>query len=321
MIHEDGARPTQRHQPGEPPRRAARLGAALAAVIAVPAVLAGGCSSSDDPPAGSRQASQPASAPGGSSAGTTVVPGWVKPNLELPTFPLTPGWEPAGIGPRRVGRQGPNVDLMYENSGSVLSVEVGPVAADWQSEPDEEHKSTVGDRPATVRTAKEFDGAAPGDRYVGIRWQLADGQWVQVLSFGPRTEQEVLRFARELRPQGVPASPAGFTIAAAPPGLALQHLSDQYLCLAPPAAMKDRAPRGICVGLVETAQDEDPDATRLTVAGRPATLLQGEPDEPVELGVELANRRTLSITVERDDIPLTREQLIQFAEGVSVSGS
>ena len=57
----------------------------------------------------------------------------------------------------------------------------------------------------------------------------------------------------------------------------------------------------------------------LTVGGRAATLASND-EGPMTLTIPLAGERALQIDVTQEDVPLTREQLIRFAEGVSVTG-
>jgi hypothetical protein len=234
----------------------------------------------------------------------------------MPTFPLTPGWLPAGLGARRVDLLGPNVLLMYDDGrGDVLSVEVGPVAGDWEVEGEEDHRSTVGPAAAIVRTANSYDGARPGDRYVGVRWKLADGRWAQLLSFGPRTESQVLRFARGLHPQTLPASPAPFRIAEVPHGLTLAYVSERYLCLTPPPVTRDTMQQGLCVG-EEAAPAEKPSGTSLTVAGRTATFTGDS-----RLQVDLGHKRVLTVESDRAAVGLSADELVRFAAGIEFTGS
>ncbi len=148
---------------------------------------------------------------------------------------------------------------------------------------------------------------------MGVRWQRPDGQWVQVLSFGPRTEAEVLRFARSLRPAPVPASPAPFELAAVPPGLTLSYLSADFLCLTPPPVTSETMQRGLCVG-VDTVE-EPAQGVRLTVAGRPATFTG-----PSELRVDLGSRRALTVSADPEAVDLSSDDLVRVAAGVRVAG-
>jgi len=58
---------------------------------------------------------------------------------------------------------------------------------------------------------------------------------------------------------------------------------------------------------------------RLTVGGRPATLSSNE-EGPDTLTVPLDSRRVLTVYVKQEDVPVTREQLIRFAEGITIMG-
>lgn len=280
-------------------RRRAVLGAAaavLAVAVAVPVWLA------DDRQAQPVQPAVPTPTP-----------------LRVPqalSFPLTPGWLPAGVGTGEIGLMGTNRLLQYEGSG-VLSVEVGPVPGSWENEGDEDHRADVGGRPATVRTATGYDGAGSGERYVGVRWRLADGQWAQVLSFGSRSEAQVLRFARELRARAMRPAPLPFTFAEIPPGLTLRHSVGTFACLGSRPPADNRAAEGLCIDLTAESPDDQPapEDERLIVGGRPATFNA----DANEIRIELGAGRILSIRADPELTPLTRAELIRFAEGVGVA--
>jgi len=290
-------------------KRIAILSAAvvLAAVVTVPVVLV------------QRQLSPvlnptpPASAPPASSPPSSGVV-WEKSRWEMPAFPLTPGWLPPGLSPRRVDQIGPNVVLRYDDDrGNSLSLEVGPVAGAWEVEGEEDHRSTVGALDATVRTARSYDGARAGDRYVGVRWRLPDGRWAQLLSFGPRTESQVLRVARGLRAQPLPASPAPFRLAEVPRGLTLSFASARYLCLTPPPVTAETMQRGLCVG-VERAAEPAPPGVALTIAGRPAVFTGDS-----QLQIDLGGKQILAVTADPEMIKLSAADLVRFATGVEVT--
>jgi len=293
-------------------RRVAVLGAAvlLVAVVAVPVAVTNG--RAPDPVPLQSAPADPA--------------GWERPRMDPPTFPLTPGWTPSGLGASRVGRAGPSVLLTYERGPTEhVEVEVGPEPGAWWAEGDgSDRATTVSGRPAKVRVvgADVYQGMNPGeDQYVGIRWQLADGRWVQVGSEGHSTESDVLRFARGLRLRTVPASPVPFTVATAPAGLVLQTMTENYLCLAPAALLADRdGGRGVCIVVEPPGEDTKPapEDERLTVGGRRATL-SDNPEGPDSLTVPLDSRRVLTVYVKQEDVPLTREQLIRFAEGTTLN--
>jgi hypothetical protein len=323
MMLEDDLRSTFAERAGEPAvqpdlldevrggirranrRRAAALGAAalLVAAIAVPVALTG--DRSPEPPATA----------------------WRKPSLEPLPFPFTPAWTPPGVGAGRVEQAGPNAVLSYDDSPSgQLQVEVGPKPGAWEAE-GEDRTATVNGHPATVRIVDVgvYEGNRPGDRYVGLRWKLADGRWVQLISSGPSTEDDVLRFARGLRSRNLPAGPAPFTVAAAPPDLVLQQLSQERMCLAPRAAAADRdGSRGICIGLMTASADEDPFADEELFGGAEPVTVAGRPGMVTTSGTTLTARldpeRYLTVDVNQADVPLTRDELIRFAEGVAVNG-
>jgi hypothetical protein len=297
-------------------RRTAVLGAAvvLTAVVAVPVVVVQRSQSSP-----ARPSTPPSSAVAGPApSASATLPSdvvWARPRLAMPAFPLTPGWLPPGLGARRVDQIGRNVLLKYEDGrGDVLSVEVGPVAGGWEVEADEHHRSTVGAASATVRTSDAYDGARAGDHYVGVRWKLDDGQWVQLLSFGRRTESQVLRFARGLHRETLPASPAPFRIAEAPQGLILGYASARYLCLVPPPVTTDTMQQGLCVG-VEAAPPEKPSGVSVTVAGRPATFTGDS-----QLQIDLGQKLVLTVDSDPETVALTADELVRFAAGIEVTG-
>jgi hypothetical protein len=321
MMLEDDLRATLRERAAEPSVRpdlltavrggirrsnrrwAAALGAAAALVAAIAVPVALRESPAPPPPAG--------------------PPAWGPPRVAPMPFPLTPGVAPAGLGRPFAGQKGPAALLTYEDvTRGVLSVEVGPEPGSWEAEGDgNDRQVMVGGRPATVRTvgAGVFDGARQGDQYVGVRWQLTDGRWVQVISTGPLGQAEVLQFVRGLRPEPLPGSPAPFTVAAAPPGLSLQFLTEGYLCLAPAAALTDQTSgRGICLDVNPGTAEPEPEDERVTVAGRAATMAVSD-EGPLALTMQLDGRRVLAIDVTREDVPLTREELIRFAAGVTVA--
>jgi hypothetical protein len=102
----------------------------------------------------------------------------------------------------------------------------------------------------------------------------------------------------------------------------MQTMTEDQLCLAPPALLADRkAGRGICLTVLPTSEGEEPDAEdeRLTIGGRAATLASND-EGPMALTIPLAGERALRIDVTQEDVPFTRAQLIRFAEGVTVTG-
>nr|BFE73452.1 hypothetical protein GCM10020092_067530 [Actinoplanes digitatis] len=283
---------------------------ALAAVVAVPALLASGSERPPRPPASSPSAV-----------------GWDVPRWEQPAFPLSPGWLPDGAGRPEVILMGTNTVLQYEWPGSVLSAEVGPVPGTWESEGEEDHSGSVGGRRATVRTAGDSDAGTPGSQpYVGVRWRLADGRWVQVVSFGPRTEAQVLRFAAGLRPGRVAGDAAPYTFAAVPPGLTLQHQSSGMACLAPPdekvpdtddPELFQRSPRGLCLVTTREPFDSAEADEILAIGGHRAAYYACAGLLRVDLGAG----RVLELDWDAERIPLSRDDVVRFAEGVRVKGS
>ena len=146
----------------------------------------------------------------------------------------------------------------------------------------------------------------------GCAGSSADGRWAQLLSFGPRTESQVLRVARSLRAQPLPASPAPFRLAEVPGGLTLSFASARYLCLSPPP-LTETMPQGLCVG-VEPAPEERPIGSRVMIAGRPAVFAGDS-----ELQIDLGGKQMLTVTADPEMIDLTADELVRFATGVEVT--
>ncbi|MEV6305592.1 hypothetical protein AB0M02_39680 [Actinoplanes sp. NPDC051861] len=241
--------------------------------------------------------------------------GLVPPPWSVPGFPMRPSWAPGDLGSPEVVVLGPNTVLKYERDVEVLQAETGPIAPDWEVETTEEHAVDVGGRPATVRTADDYDGARPGDRFVGVRWRAAGGDWAQVVSLGTRTEDDVLRFARGLGP-GTVAGRASVVAGLVPPGMVLQHHSEGSLCMAPPADVAaNRQPYGLCIGVGGEPFEFPPSAEKVTVGGRPATYLA----EGARLEVDLGGGRILDMSWDPEALPLTRQEAIRILEGVTIA--
>lgn len=275
---------------------------ALAGVVAVP-VVAGQRSRDVRPPAVTPTTASPA-------------PRWNAPSWAPPEFPLRPAEPPAGMGDPVVHLMGPNVRLHYERGASVLSAEIGPVQPGWEVEGEREHSATVGGRPATVRTSSTYDGAGPRDRYVGVRWRTTDGRWLQVLSLGPRTEADVLRFARGLAPARVrPAPPLTFT--EVPPGLTLQHQSAELTCLnTVRAARTEYQPTGICLSVTAEPSPPDGEPETVTVDGRPAKYYP----YAASLQVDLGGGRWLVMDWEPAEFVRGADDWLRLAAAVRVRG-
>ncbi|MBU2670370.1 hypothetical protein KOI35_43400 [Actinoplanes bogorensis] len=238
------------------------------------------------------------------------------PRVQQPDFPLRPDWVPPSAGTPTVTQLGPNSHLSYERGTSVLNAEIGPLEPDWEVEATDEHTTTVNGRSALVHAADTYDGATPGDRFVGVRWRLSDGRRVQVLSLGNRTEADVLRFARGLTPGTVPAAPSPFTFASVPPGLTLQHQSAGFVCLAPPSIVAEsRQPTGLCIGVTSEPDNRGSAPDTVTVNGRLAAYYS----DSAALDVDLGYGRTLQLTWD-DSGPtaMTREEALHFAAGITV---
>jgi hypothetical protein len=160
------------------------------------------------------------------------------------------------------------------------------------------------------------DGGSPGDRYVGVHWRLADGQRAQVLSFGRRTDSQVLHFARSLRPGRLPSSPAPFRLAEVPRGLTLSYLTGDYLCLSPKPATRETTPQGLCVHVETVSEVTLPPGVGVTVGGRPAVF-----ESSSELQIDLGRNRVLMVATDPATVPLRTGDLVRFANGVRVIGS
>jgi hypothetical protein len=238
-----------------------------------------------------------------------------------PFFSLRPTWVPAdlGTGPE-VLQLGYNEVLQYEKDGDVLSAETGPQEPDWGAETTGEHTADVGGQTAIVRTADDYDGAGPGDRFIAVRWKLPPSDlWVQVTSFGDHTEAEVLRFARGLdggTGSVAGTSPAPFTFSVWPPRMTTQHQSPTQVCLVGQEQQLQRQPEGLCVLVTEEPFAPGTDGERLTLAGRDAELHL----DAGSLTVDLGAGRLLSVTWDPETIPLRRNDVLRFAGGITYHG-
>ncbi|MFI1992096.1 hypothetical protein [Actinoplanes sp. NPDC020271] len=241
--------------------------------------------------------------------------GWAPPAWPEPTFPMQLTWVPGDAGTRGVAQVGVNVRLEYTDGESILSAEFGPLQAGWETEAEHTHSTTVSGLTAEVHTSSQYDGSGPGDQYVGIRWQRPDGKWVTVLSWGPRSESEVRRFAGGLKDTGtVPAGKPPFTLATVPPGLTLDQQADGMMCLAPPdvVVMQRTGNSPLCVSFEDPAEvDLEPPMENLTINGRPAVYY----DELHQIVITWNPSQALIITW--SSLPLTRDDAIRFATGVS----
>ncbi|MEV4280655.1 hypothetical protein [Actinoplanes xinjiangensis] len=238
-----------------------------------------------------------------------------------PFFSLRPTWVPADLGTRpEVLQLGYNEVLQYEKDGDVLSAETGPQEPDWGAETTGEHSADVGGRTAIVRTADDYDGAGPGDRFIAVRWKLPPSDlWVQVTSFGDHTEAEVLRFARGLdggTGSVAGTSPAPFTFSAWPPRMTTQHQSPTQVCLIGRDQRQQRQPEGLCILVTEEPFAPGTDGERLTVAGRDAELYL----DAGSLTVDLSAGRLLSVTWDPETMPLSRDDVLRFAGGITYHG-
>ncbi|GGN97562.1 hypothetical protein GCM10010112_90000 [Actinoplanes lobatus] len=276
-----------------------------AAVLAVPLVIRNGDGSSSGVPA----------APGPSLPDMSGLGPWEP----MPVFDLRPGYVPEGVGPTTLEMMGPNQVLRYEKDTQMLAAEFGPLEPEWEVEATAESSTTIGDRPAIVHTADDYDGAAPGYRYVGVRWKTGEDKWVQVTSLGPYSEEEVLRFARELgsEPGVVPPALPTFTFAEHIAGMAPQYVSPTMVCQVPQEMSgKQQQPEGLCVYVLEEEFEPRPHGERLIIGGKQACL-------NVDAGIfdiDLDGGRTLRIEWDQRTIPLGRERILRFAAGITYRG-
>ncbi|MEU8820850.1 hypothetical protein [Actinoplanes sp. NPDC048796] len=241
---------------------------------------------------------------------------WSRPSWHAPVFPLRPGWMPPGLGEPEVTGLGPNRRILYTHGSQTLGAEIGPLEPDWEVEAEQEHKTTVNGHPATVHTSATYDGAGPGDRFVGVRWRLPDKRWVQVLSLGPPTESEVLRVAAGLTTGSVEGAPEAFQLGAYPPQLTLQHQSAGMTCLAPePEATRERQPTGLCVTLLDEADPRSDPAETLSINGNTAEYYA----DAALMRIHLPSGKALELTWDPESIRLTHDDAVHFATGIKVT--
>ncbi|WP_436533692.1 hypothetical protein [Actinoplanes sp. HUAS TT8] len=243
---------------------------------------------------------------------------WAPPSWPEPAFPMRPTWVPGNAGTASVAVFGPNVHLEYRNADeAIISAEIGPLQADWETEAEQTGSTTVNGRPAEVHRSSQYDGSGPADRYVGIRWQQPDGRWISVLSWGPRTEADVLRFAEGLRDTGtVPAGKAPFTLATVPPGLTLAQQSDGLMCLAPPdvASRQRQGGNPVCIGIEDSdGVSLEPPLENMTINGRHAVYYE----ELHQMVITWSATQDVFITWDQQMVPFTRDDAIRLANGIS----
>lgn len=245
--------------------------------------------------------------------------GWAPPSWPSPTFPMEPSWLPHHAGTPSIAQFGPNAHLEYREGDSVLSAEIGPFQADWETEAEHTSQTTVDGRPAELHTSSQYDGSGPHDQYAGVRWQRPDGQWITVLSWGNRSKDDVLHFAASLHDAapGIPAGKPPFTLATIPPGLTLAHQSDGVMCLAAPADAaqgRQTSPTTLCVTGEDAGDlDQEPPMEDVTVNGRHAIYY----DELHQIVINWSAGENVVVSWNPDTLPLTRDEAIRFATGIS----
>ncbi|WP_430790653.1 hypothetical protein [Actinoplanes sp. G11-F43] len=262
-----------------------------------------------------RGSGRPAPLTGESAAPADAV--WGGPWQAAPTFALRPGWLPDGSGPAEIFRMGPNRLAQWDRDGLLLSAEVGPVEPAGEVEAERERSAAVDGRPATVSLSDTYDGAETGDRYVGVRWRLADGDWAQVVSLGSLTESEVLRFAESLGDaEGVLTSgPADFTVAESPPGLVPQFEGTGTLCLATPRqAEQHREPHGMCVNVLDEPHTPQPEEEKLVAGGRDWYRFE----DASNVNADLGDGRSLSVSWDPEVVTLSTPDIVRFIAGIAV---
>ncbi|BCJ72310.1 hypothetical protein CS0771_18540 [Catellatospora sp. IY07-71] len=230
----------------------------------------------------------------------------------LPEFPYQPGFVPAKAGKLTVVSALDMTGLESAGSPAKLLVYAGPTEYDWDWEAAQTQAVNVDGAPATMRTGTDENGKAQ----IGLTWRR-DGRWVTVQSFGGLlTIAEVERFARELRPGRLAATPT-ISHGLIPQGYDVSSLDRDHVCLSAEPRLRWQDPEGICVS-VGTDTSLVPVTSSFSVRGQLAVLEPVGSERPTELRVLLDEHRVLVIGQSRGD--LSREDLVRFAESITVSG-
>ncbi|GAA1605341.1 SigE family RNA polymerase sigma factor [Catellatospora bangladeshensis] len=230
----------------------------------------------------------------------------------LPEFPYQPGYVPAKAGKLTVVSALDMTGLESAGNPAKLLVYAGPTPYDWDWEAALTRSVQVDGVPATLRTGTDENGKAQ----IGLTWQR-DGRWVTVQSFGGLlTLAEVQRFARELRPGRMTATPAiGYGLI--PEGYEVSSMDREHVCLSAEPRLTHENPEGICVS-VGSDTSLVPVTSSFSVRGQLAVLEPVAGERPTALRVLLDGKRVLLIEQSRGD--LSREDLVRFAESITVSG-
>ncbi|MEV4413018.1 SigE family RNA polymerase sigma factor [Catellatospora sp. NPDC049609] len=289
-------------------RRRTALAGAAAAVVATLIVLLPGWRSAQPPPV-LTPTPTPSASPSASPSTVALVP---RPAAQrLPEFPYQPGFLPARVGPLSVVAALDMTGVESAGSPAKLLVYAGPTEYDWDWEAAQTTPVDVGGLPGTLRTGRDENGA----QQVGLTWRR-DGRWVTVQSFGGLlTVAEVERFARELRPGRMTATPL-ITYGLMPEGYEVSSLDRGHVCLSREPRLTPADPEGLCV-----VTGQDPNlvslASSLSVGGVPAALEWDAEGRIVGLNVQLDERRVLLISQSRGD--LGEEDLIRFAGSITLA--
>ncbi len=293
------------------------------------------------------------SAPAGPTIDVILGP---PPVIGPPVFPYTPGWLPSGWGPGAptLTQVGGTMTLHYGVRLEIVASATRqvPTSLPYSAQPSTS-SVTIGTATGELTEAVE----PSGEIAIAVSWSVGAGQWLLVSSVGVLDQAAVLRVARELRP--VPlhltGTPPSFRLATAPRGFTVWALSDDAICLVPPAPpgqSQDQwlyswydGPRGqfglwpgVCV-VVFGAQDRpllrtttivgnryvdslgplgfvgDP----VAVSGRDGVLF-GDGDRRLVLQVPLTDGRTIDVTAVDGTVRIGRPDLLAIAEGITLLG-
>ncbi|WP_330164996.1 SigE family RNA polymerase sigma factor [Catellatospora vulcania] len=291
-------------------RRQAGLAAAVAAVIVALIMLVPGWRGTQPPPVTTPTPTSPATPSPSAAAPSVLVP--VGSGGELPSFAYEPGWLPDKVGPLEVVSSLDMTGLESTGRPGYLLVYAAPTPYRWDWEAEQTRTVQVNGVSATLRTGDYETGPA-----VGLTWRR-DSRWLTVQSFGGLlTVAEVERFARELRPGRLTASPR-IRYSLAPAGYELDSLGVDHLCLSREPRLRPEDPVGVCINIGTDTSMVGPERS-LLVGGRPARLERGDPGAPpTTLWVRLDEQRVLSVTQDAGDLDET--DLIRFAESITVAG-
>jgi len=224
----------------------------------------------------------------------------------LPDFPFVLGWTPAGTQ-FTVGLGGTERRMVDEGSG--LGIVVDGAEYQWDWEADTTTSTTVNGRAARLRSAT-IDGKQP----VGLTWQLADGRWLTVDSWGGNIPQaDVLRLARAIRAGVTPATPLPFTLALTPAGFVLTDVDPNGLCLAPPTWTLSRGATGLCVWLYPPSSPDDLPETQPKTLGGHAGKWVHHPGQ-FQFWARLPDGRLLVLLADTDTLSSQAPQVVPWLD-------